>query len=522
MAYKVPSLEGMTSFLVGFWKALFPGSNVGSRFSYHWKRMRAYAGGVTDLHAHIVSAINDVMPDTATGAMLTRWGGIVGVGKKTASGARRASALRVTGLAGKVINVGDELTHEPTGFTFEVTREGTIAANGQVDVDVQATSTGAATRLLAGEKLTFVAPAAGVNAVATLVLDLNEGGYDAEQDPSYSVRVNDELAKPRMGGSQDDFEKWLLAFNGSFQIELGKAYPNRAGYGTVDIAAFKAGDGSSRSLTSTERAELLAWLKEPPDDVKAKVFSGMPGQLTGGAARILETLADVNDVEIAILTNGETAYAFDWIDSVPPVVQSYDAATRTVTLTADRPASMLAGHRVCFKGVATPTLDGAPLTIEQLVSTNAFILKTAPNANPANTDLVYAGGKLTAQIRDAIRAHMNGQVVYADKGKPLPASSATAATVAERLRVLAQPIGPNNPAGGAYGEGVYGDWNGKLLLAELFKISAYSTGVRNVTIVKPTADRDPGADFATGDTTYPNDHKIYFIAPRLVLVRKAW
>lgn len=502
MSYKVPSLDEMTSFLVALWKAFYPLSNVASRFSYHWKRLRAYAGGVTDLHAHVDSAQRDVMPDTATGNFLTRWGKILGVPKKGATGARKAAAFQALGVAGSVVSVGDQLLHEPTGFLFSVFAGGTIAANGQLNVGIQGISTGAQTRLNAGEALKFTAPAPGVAQYGKLVLALDEDGFDQEQDPAYSRRVNDRLSKPQSGGNADDFVAWSLAQLG---IATAYCYPNRAGTGTVDIAAFKAGSGSARSLTSTERATLKTTL--------AKLAPAQLGGV-GGALRVLTTANDDRDVEITFLTNGDTGYDFDWTDSTPPVILLYTSATRTVQLNAARPSSMAAGHRVVFKGVAT-IQDGAVFTIEQLVSTDSFIIKETPKVNLAATDIVYAGGPLTAQIRDAIAAHMNGEIVYADNGKPIPASSAASKV---NMRVLAQGIGPSNPSGVAEAVpfGLYGTWNGMLLRQELSKIAGYSLGVRNLTVVLPASD------YAPAETTFPNDGIVNFVAPKSVLVRRAW
>jgi len=502
VSYKVPSFDESTTLLVNFFKAMFPLSNVGSRFAYHYKRLRAYAAGLTDVHAHLISAIRDVMPDSATGNFLTRWGRIFGVPRKGATGARKTAAFQAQGVAGSLVLVGDQLLHEATGFLYSVTLGGTIPASGLLNVSIQAISTGAATRLNVNEALKFTAPGPGVQPYGKLILALDEDGFDEEQDPAYSRRVNDRLSKPQSGGNQDDFVAWTLAQLG---ISLAFCYPNRAGVGTVDIAAFKAGSGSARSLTSTERATLKTALQRLA-----------PAQLGafGGALRVLTTANDDRDVEISFLTNGDDSYAFDWDDSTAPVVTAYTPATREVQFTTNRPSSMLAGGRLVFKGVAT-IQSGVVFTIEQLVSTDKIILKETPLVNPAATDIVYAGGPLTAQIRDAIVAHMNGEIVYADNGKPIPASSAASKV---NMRVLAQGIGPSNPAGigTAFPLGMYGTWNGSLLRNELFKIAGYSLGVRNVNVVLPASDYSPV------ETVFPNDGIVNFVAPKSCVVRRAW
>jgi hypothetical protein len=512
MSYKVPSLDEMSSILVAFWKGLFPLSNVGSRFSYHWKRLRAYAGGITDLHAHVDSAQRDIMPDTSTGAYLTRWGAIFGVPKKGATGARKAASFAASGTPGSVVLVNDQLLHESSGFLFQVFAGGTIPSGGTLNVGIQAISTGAATRLKKGEALKFTAPQPGITAYGSLVLDLDEDGFDAEQDPAFSRRVNDRAANASSGGNQYDFTAWSLAQLG---ISAAFCYPNRAGVGTVDVAAFKTGDGASRSLTSTERAALLTALKKlAPAQLAPYLAIGGAASVVAGALRVLTTSVDLQHVEITFLTNGDDAYAFDWNDSTAPVVLAYTSGTRLVQFTAARPSDMLAGGRIIFKPVGSAQ-RGEVFTIESLSSTDSIVLKETPSVNIATNDIAYAGGPLTKQIRDAIVAHMNGEIVYADKGAPLPASSAASKV---NMRTLAYGIGPPNPFGAttAAPQGLYGTWNGSLLRGELAKLAAYSLGVRNVTVVTPAADYLPT------DTVFPNDGTQNYIGPNSVIVRRAW
>lgn len=495
MSYRVPTLEELHSFLVAFWKAYFPLSNVGSRFSYHWKRLRVYAGGATDLHAHVKSAQSDVMPDTAQGPFLTRWGGIVGVPKKGATPARKSKALRVYGVAASAVVVGDQLLHTPSGLRFQVIENLAIGVGDvSMDVDVAGIDTGSQTRLSSGETLTFTAPPAGIRAAAKLVLDLDEDGFDAEQDPAYSVRVNDELGMPHAGGTQADFEKWALEVVG---VSLAKAYPNRAGVGTMDVVALHAGNGSDRSLTDSERAAVLAHIQTvAPAQVAA----------TNGSLRVLSTTADEQDVEILLTPNGDLAYEMDWNDAAPIVVLAYTSATREVQSTAPLPGALLAGMRVCFGAVAS-VQDGDVFTVEQITAADKFTVRETPTNDLLATDLVYAAGPLTKPIRDAIVAHMNGEIVYADAGAPLPASRAESKL---GLQILADGIGPANPAG------VYGTWSGAIILAVLAKIASYPTGARNVEITTPAAD------YEAVDPPFPGDDATTFIAPGAVLVRKKW
>lgn len=497
MSYRVPSLDELHNFLIAFWKALFPGSNVQSRFSYHWKRLKAYAGGITDLHAHVQTMANDIMLDTSTGTYLTRWGRIFNVPKKTATPARGENALRCYGNVAAAVTTGDQLTDPVTGLTFEVAENGAVPVAGTyIDVDVRAVSTGAATRLRAGTSLQFVAPPAGIQAVATLVKDLDEDGFDEEQEGAYSARVNARVAKPKSGGNQDDFVAWALEVAG---VDQAFAYPNRAGVGTMDVVGLHNGSGSARALSSTERSALLAYLKK-------KAPSQISG--TGGGLRVLETLVDGRTVEILVSPDGSDAAEFDWVDEIAPTISAF--AAQLVTLNAARPASMQAGHRFVVKGVGS-VQDGRVFTIDALhANADKFYVKEVPPVNFAATDIVYAGGPLTKLVRDAIVAHMNGEIVYADKGQPTPASVAESQKRAVGLKPLAYGIGTANPAG------KYGTWSGALNRSVLDKIATYATGVRKVEI--PT----PAADYEAADPVFPNDSQIYFVGPSVVLVRRKW
>lgn len=501
MSYKVPSLDDAHRFLISFWKALFPLSAVMSKFSYHWKRLRAYAAVSGDLHDHISVAQDDVMPDSSTGAFLDRWLEINGLERKGATGARKANALRVMGTIATAVPYLSQWTHTPTGFQYVVTEAGAvIGAQKYVDVDVAAlgdtADVGAATRLLSGEQLTLNTPVAGITNQAKLVLDLDEDGFDQEQDAAASPRMLQVMGSPRMGGSTDDFVKWALSVSG---VSYAYAYANRAGLGSMDVAALHTGSGTARSLTVGEAATLLAYIQS---QAAANITA------TGGALRILTTIVETQNVEIAISTNGDPAYAFDWIDSPALVVLAYTPATRALQFTTAVPSTMVAGGRFVVRGVGS-VQDASILTVDSISAADTVIVRETAAVNFAATDQVYAGGPLTQIIRDAIIGHMSGEIVYADTGKPVRASVAGSTAVSRKLRQLAEGIGTSNPSG------QYGTWNGSLLRSIVGSIANYPTGVRNVSVVTPAVDQD------STDYAFPNDQQIGFMGPGSVLIRKA-
>jgi len=497
MAFQIPTLSATREFLSALFKALFPDRNVGSPRSYHARRLTVLAAATTQIHKHVDSVQKDVMPDTAgDDGPIDRWGGIVGTARKGATPARKSAAGRVRGnLIGATANVGEELVHEESSLRFQLASVATLPAGLYVDVDIVAVDTGSATRLVAGETLKFVNAIANIETDVVLQLDLDEDGYDEEQFGAYRGRVLDTFSKPTAGGTQSDYVRWALEVEG---VAFAYAYPNRAGLGTVDVVGLHTGTGTARILTSGEVTELLTALRD---------LAPAPIAATPGSLRVLTAVSDSQSAEVLITANGEAAYAFDWSDSTPPTVLAWTAGTRELQFSGGAlPATLKAGHRIVLKGVAS-TQDGREYKVEALSAVDKVILETAPTNAPAATDLIYSGGPLVSPIRDAIIAHMNGEIVYAGKnGVPLAESDLTS-TIG--LEVLAEGIGPANPAG------VYGTWSGGLIRAVLGKIAMYKAGVRNYSITTPAAD------YEATDYAVPNDLQIGLIVPNAVIVRKA-
>jgi len=489
MSYTVPTFEQMRAFLVAMWRSMFPESNVGSPFSYHWKRSNFVAAVATDGHANVASAQREVMPSTARGARLTEWGSIVGVSKQGATPARKSKALQITGTVGSAVAVGDSLTHEASGLRYQVNQAFVLVGPTGI-VDIEAIDTGSQTRLQAGETLNFDTPPAGIDTIATLILDLDEDGFDAEQEPAYSRRVVAKLGEPQAGGNQSDYVAWAKQVTG---VAQAFCYPHRAGIGTVDVAALHIGSGDARALNSGENSDLLAYLQ-----------SKAPTQVTN-ALRTLMVQTDAQPVEITVTPSGDPQWDFDWDDSTPLVVLSWTGATRTLQFTTSRPPTMQAGDRLTLKGIAS-SQDGRQFKIESLPgAADSVVLEVAPTNAPAATDIAYSGGPLVDMIRDAICGHIDGEIIYCSSDGPIRASQAGSIV---RLIELAQGMGTANPGG------IYGDWSGSLIVAELQKIAAYPRGARNAHVLVPATDYD-AIDYA-----FPNDDKIGLIKWSSVIVRR--
>lgn len=515
MPIKVPSLDETRDFVVALGKALFPLLNFGSRRSYHGRRATYIAGAVTQIHSHVDSAARDAHPLTAgDGKPINDWGDATGVPRKTATPARKSAAARVRGDAGETASIGDLLRHEASGLLFELASNVTIPGvfgvdpESFVDADIVASeangSVGSQTRLTAGETLNFISPPTGIQTNVVLQLALDEDGFDAEQFGSYRARVLGTFSEARSGGSQADFVRW--ARESLNTVAEAFAFPNRSGKGSIDVVGFYNGTGTARSLSSIDRATVKAYIQtQAPFHVAGE----------GGPLRVLETVADPRDVELVIEPSGQAAFAKDWDDAGPPAVASWVAADRKLQFDAALPASLHAGHRLILVGVVSDQ-DGREYKIESIFSSDTVILELAPSNDPAATDLIYSGGPLVSPIRDAIVAHLNGEIVYAGRGlTPIPASVATSTGISiVNLDELAAGVGPANPAG-IYNSANGPSWSGAIIRAILFKIATYKSGVRNATVVTPASD------YEAEDDAFPLDDQIHYVTPGSVVIRMA-
>ncbi len=512
MPFTIPSLADTRDFVVALGKALFPRSNFGSRRSYHGRRATYLSGAVTQLHAHVDSAQRDVHPQTAgDGKPINDWGETVGVFRKEATPARKAAAARVRGAPTSSAAIGEQLRHEASGLIFQLTSIATIPGiigdpDSFVDADIAGVDTGSLTRLESGQVLNFLNTIPGIQSQVVLQADLDEDGFDAEQFGSYRARVLATFSQPPSGGNQNDFVKWALEALPA--IATAYAYPNRAGIGTMDLAVFYAGTGSARIVTPDDREAVLEYIRNlttSPFQVNPTPDSGDAGPL-----RAIETIADPQDVEILLTADGRDGFQFDWNDTPPGVVSAWNGTTRELTWSLPLPSTLRAGHRIVLVGVASAQ-DGREFKIEAISGADKVILEKAPAVAPVATDLIYSGGPLVTPVRDAIVAHLNGEVVYAGRGlTPIPESKTAENGVSlVGLDVLAEPMGPANP------NGIYGPWPGGIVVATLFGIAKYKAGVRDVQIVSPAAN------YEAEDDAFPNDDQIHFVTPGAVVVRSA-
>ncbi len=459
MPFETPSLDELHNRLLNDYRGRFPGGEF-SRHGDNWKRLRTLAGGLWGGHYQQSIAEEDLYPDSAKGVALARIGTIWGVVKKGATPARKSNALRVFGTSGAAVAIGNELT-SASGLRYQINENANVTSQLFVDVDVVAIDVGAATRLVTGDILTFTAPPVNIEAEAELQLDLDEDGEDEENDGAYSTRIIDKISQPGMGGNPNDYRQWSKEVTG---VAEAYVYPLRRGFGSVDVAALHTGRGTVRLLTTQERTDLLAYLTAlRPTGQKL--------------LRVIQVTATEKDVDIQISAIPGTQFQWDWGDSVPLVVTSWTAGTRTLKFTASRPSDMEENDRLI---IATTLGNGTgeEFEIEAMGgAADEVILKKAPSVAPVAGDTVYSGGDLVGPVRDAILAHMDSL----------------------------------GPAIGLYGTG---EWVDQLQRGRLEAVAFGITGVRDVVVNVPASDQTPS------DPGFPNDTTLELFIPGQIVVRR--
>ena len=458
MPITLPTLDELHQQLLNDFRSRFPTAEWG-RNGDNWKRLRILAGTVWGLYYQQQIQDEDLYPDTATDDALVRIGTIWGVDRKGATGARKSDALRVFGTNGSSISSGDQLV-SGSGLLYQVNENETVDSVGYVDVDVVAISTGAATRLLAGDVLTFSSPPAGIEAEAELQLDLDEDGEDIENEGAYRNRILAKISQPGQGGNANDYKQWLEEITG---ITTGYVYPLRRGLGTVDLAALHSGRGTVRPLDSNERAEALAYIEtKRPVSVKG--------------IRVLEVTTNPQNVEVLVQVKPGTQYQWDWGDSVALEVDSWTGATRTLAFTTNRPSDMEVGDRIVIKDDAGLG-SGEQFTIEAFGGADEVVLSEAPDVAPVAGDNVYSGGDIVDSVRDALLNHIDSL----------------------------------GPAVGDYGTG---EWDDELDPGQIEAVVFDVDGVRKVDVSVPAVTVTPE------DPEFPDDDSVELIIPLRVLVRR--
>ncbi len=197
---------------------------------------RVVAGASHMLHGHLDNLSRQLFPDTADAEFLLRQASMFGLSPKAAQFAE--GTIAVPGTNGATIPA-ESILLRSDGATYRTTEEAVVAGS-TATMAVVAEQAGAAGTLDAGVELTFEAPIAGVNAVATVTAGTVDGS-DPESTEQLRERLLDRLRLPPHGGAAADYVAWALEVPG---VTRAWVYPRELGAGTVTVRFVRDDDAS--------------------------------------------------------------------------------------------------------------------------------------------------------------------------------------------------------------------------------------------------------------------------------------
>lgn len=379
MAFEIPSREDIHRAFINDYAALQPDKNV-SRGSDPYRLGRGISGIAWMILAKLLFLLRQLLPDTATGAFLERWGArILRLPRNGAAPSQGLDTLRVTGTPGSAVPLNEELAHDD-GTLYHVATATVIGGGGDVLVSIASTSKGLQTNKLTDERLTFVNAPPGVNAEAVLVKDLT-GGLDVEEDDDYRKRVLDLLADPPEGGAISDYRHWGRQVAGVLEVYV---YPLRRARGTIDLVVLQKGTGEERIIADTNPVFLYIEPRRPADMYEWKILTVTP---------------QTEDVTILIEIDPQSSFRWDWEDAgVGYAVTAKDEGAKTITVPT-LPGTVQVGDRLTIQGEeATITAHvGDVLTLSFAEPATWF------SFDPTGED-VRASGDLVTPVKEAILA----------------------------------------------------------------------------------------------------------------------
>lgn len=239
---------------------------------------RVRAGGINGLYGYLDWISRQVLPDSADEEILARHAARWGVMRKGAVGA--TGNVGLTGTPGAPVPAGSAMVRDD-GVEYRTTATVAIGA-GVTIAAVEEVAGGVAGDTAAATQLRFVAPVAGVDAVATVQAPGLTGGAAEEDDEALRARLLARIRTPPNGGSKSDYERWAVEVA---EVTRAWVFPEWMGAATVgvtfvldgraDILPLPADLDLVEAYIEARRpvtAKLVVFAPEPfPIDVRIKI-----------------------------------------------------------------------------------------------------------------------------------------------------------------------------------------------------------------------------------------------------------
>ena len=181
------------------------------------------AGCFHMLYSHTELELAKLLPDTACGEALKRWGKIWGVTRKEPLPAEGRIAIEAFGPC--EIPKGTKFLSG--SVEFETTETFEIKESGKQKIFVRATSIGAESNLSASSKITLASP--HKNLAGEAVIIAVDGGTEREDDESLRQRLLFAIQNPPQGGAVVDYIRWISSVPGVHRAFVRTASKEKPG-----------------------------------------------------------------------------------------------------------------------------------------------------------------------------------------------------------------------------------------------------------------------------------------------------
>ncbi|ODR86702.1 baseplate J/gp47 family protein [Shewanella xiamenensis] len=230
MAFNIPTLPALIAQGEQDIESHLEGSQPRLPFSVERGVNFATAAMVKDLYDHQSYLSRQIVPSldsdeqTIVDAAARR-----GIVRKAASYAMGPVAF--VAANGATLSAGTKLQRGDR-VVFEAVMDAT-AQNGQLIVNVQATTPGTASNTLAGTDMRLMGTSAGVTSSGKVLVPGIVGGNEQETLEALLERLRFRMRYPPQGGAAHDYQRWAMEVPG---VTRAWTYPTWWGLGTVGLA----------------------------------------------------------------------------------------------------------------------------------------------------------------------------------------------------------------------------------------------------------------------------------------------
>ena len=475
MTYRIPSTDELQQRMLDALAAEFPALRV-TPGSEAYAEALARARLASDQHQRLAQLERNLTPANADERGLAAWAIALDVPRKGATKVRATQALEVVGVPGAAVPLGQVLVHVPSGLQYQTTTAAIIggaSSSGTALVDVESIDVGAQTRLLAGEPLRFVSPPVDIDQSARLTKSLVDGGAEEESLGTWRERQTLIWRDKRVAGSVSGYTAAALA---QPEVERVYLYRRKPTAGSISVLAFKAGVGSAKLQSPTERQALE---------------DALQGELITDTIVALEPVPRVVhvDVEVTLFPGQARAFAGTY------TVAGWNPSTATLTVNEVLAADVGVGDLLTIQSADPDTTgaSGKPVTVAAIVGASALVLVSVDGEQPvldfvpAAADIVYPSSPAMLEAWTAIRF---------------------GATNCSSLPGLEQ-LGPANTAF------AYGSWLSDMRVASIAQLARTPAGIDDATVTLSTAN---AIELAV-EFPFPDDALVEVLLPGQVVVR---